>query len=121
VLSHSFVQQLLLEKIMQQVNSKSWRLNRQINLSVIMQDGLWGLNPFRIILSILRTFFKYSCVVCVFYLPIAIIACFIIFFLRNSNAFTFLLFQAVQVYLLFVASHILGRFYYKNEERLGWF
>lgn len=90
-------------------------------LSVIMFDGLWGLNPFRIIVSILRTFFRYFCVVCVFYVPLTIIAWFMINFYRNSNAVTYLLFRMVQVYLLFVASHILGRFYFNNEDRLRWF
>ncbi len=90
-------------------------------LSVIMQDGLWGLNPFRIVVSIIRTFFKYCCVVVMFYVPIAIIACCIIYFSRNSNAVTYLLFRAVFVYLLIVASHMLGRFFYNNEARLDWF
>ncbi len=90
-------------------------------LSVIMQDGFWGLNPFRIIFSILRTFVRYCLVVPVFYLPIAIIAAFIIHFYRNDNAVTFLLFRTAYVYLLIVASHVLGRFYYRNEAALDWF
>ena len=90
-------------------------------LSVIMQDGLWGLNPFRIVVSIIRTFLKYCCVVVMFYVPIAIIACFMVYFSRHNNAVTNLLFRAVFVYLLIVASHMLGRFFYNNEGRLDWF
>ena len=90
-------------------------------LSVVMQDGLWGLNPFRIVGSIIRTFFKYCCVVVMFYVPIAIIAYFIIYVFRDNNAVTKLLFRAMYVYLLIVASHILGRFFYNNDGRLDWF
>ncbi len=97
-------------------------------LSVIMQDGLWGLNPFRIVVSIIRTFFKYCCVVGMFYVPIAIIACFIIYVPVNNavtnlllRAVYALLFRAMYVYLLIVASHMLGRFFYNNEGRLDWF
>jgi len=89
-------------------------------LSVVMQDGLWGLNPFRIVVSIIRTFFKYCCVAGMFYVPIAIIGCFIIYVPRN-NAVTSLLLRAMYVYMLIVASHMLGRFFYNNEERLDWF
>ncbi len=90
-------------------------------LSVIMQDGFWGLNPFGIVFSIIRTFFKYCCVAGMFYVPIAIIACFIVYVSKNDNAVTYLLFRAVFVYLLIVASHMLGRFFYNNEARLDWF
>ena len=31
------------------------------------------------------------------------------------------LFRAMYVYLLIVASHMLGRFFYNNDERLDWF
>ncbi len=90
-------------------------------LSVIMQDGLWGLNPFCIVVSIIRTFLKYCCLAGMFYVPIAIIACFIIYVLMKNNAVTKLLFRAMYVYLLIVASHLLGRFFYNNKERLDWF
>ncbi len=89
-------------------------------LSVVMQDGLWGLNPFHIVVSIIRTFLKYCCVAGMFYVPIAIIVCFIIYVPRN-NAAASLLFRAMYVYLLIVASHMLGRFFYNNEGRLNWF
>lgn len=92
-------------------------------LSVIMQDGLWGLNPFRIVVSIIRTFLKYCCVAGMFYVPIAIIAYVIIYIYvpGNNNVVTKLLFRAMYVYLLIVASHMLGRFFYNNEGRLDWF
>ena len=92
-------------------------------LSVIMQDGLWGLNPFRIVGSIIRTFLKYCCVTGMFYVPIAIIAYVIIYIYvpGNNNVVTKLLFRAMYVYLLIVASHMLGRFFYNNEGRLDWF
>jgi len=90
-------------------------------LSVIMQEGFGGLNPFRIILAILRTLVNYLLVVPVFYLPIAIIACFLIYLRGTDNAVFTLLFRAVYVYLLIVASHVLGRFFYRNEGRLDWF
>ena len=90
-------------------------------LSVVMQDGLWGLNPFRIFLSILRTHFWYLLVVVAFYVPIMMIALFLVYFSKSSNTAAYVAFQTVLVYLLMVASHLLGRFYFNNEERLGWF
>jgi len=90
-------------------------------LSVVMQDGFWGLNPLRIMLSILRAFPRYLFVVPVFYAPLAIIACFVIYLGQTDNMFISLVFRAVYVYLLIVAAHVLGRFFYRNEERLDWF
>ncbi len=89
-------------------------------LSVIMQDGLWGLNPFCIVVSIIRTFLKYCCVAGMFYVPIAIIV-YVIIYVPMNNAVTNLLFRAMFVYLLIVASHMLGRFFYNNEGKLDWF
>lgn len=89
-------------------------------LSVVLQDGVWGLNPFRIVVSILRTFPGYLFAVWVFWVPSGI-ACFIIFFFKHSNRLTHLGSRLAGVYLLMVASHVLGRFFYRQEERLRWF
>ncbi|RKY08766.1 MAG: hypothetical protein DRP66_03790 [Planctomycetota bacterium] len=89
-------------------------------LSVVMQDGLWGLNPFGIVVSIIRTFLKYCCVTGMFYVPIAIIA-YVMIYVPKDNVVMKLLFRAMYVYLLIVASHMLGRFFYNNEGRLDWF
>ncbi len=40
---------------------------------------------------------------------------------EGENLFVSLLFRAVYVYLLIVAAHVIGRFFYRNESRLDWF
>ncbi|MGI6273921.1 MAG: hypothetical protein ACOYLD_16420 [Anaerohalosphaeraceae bacterium] len=75
----------------------------------------------RIIFSILRTFVQYLLVVPLFYVPIAIIVCLLIYLREGENLFVSLLFRAVYVYLLIVAAHVIGRFFYRNESRLDWF
>lgn len=87
-------------------------------LAVIMFDSLWGLNPVLLIRSIFSTFFRYcGLVACVCGLG-AMIAI-IMRISPQSRTLAFLL-QAVFIYLAMVMVHSLGRFYYRNQEKLNW-
>ena len=85
-----------------------------------MYDSFSGLNPFLIIRSILRTLLRYFVMVPFCYalcLLFPVAYCLI----PNKRYWHFaypLLFVAY--YLILVMGHLLGRFYFKNEETLYW-
>lgn len=96
-------------------------------LAVIMYDSLGaGLNPFRLVWSILKTLIPYSGVVVLFYG-----VCFLIFLAGRMIAqgqallswitpIVVALGVAVTMYLFLVAGHVLGMFFCRYEEILGW-
>lgn len=118
-------------------------------LATVMFGSFGGLNPIIVIPSILSTFFWYWLVLSAFCVPAGIIVAVSTFLpghsvgvfgyiLRgvhtiltfatglpvslpehNIGIISFLL-RGVYAYLALVAAHILGRFYYRNAERLCW-
>ncbi len=91
-------------------------------LSVIMFDSVNGLNPLIIIPSIFSAFFQYcslvvliSAIVFLYVQTIKLIPD--DFFLRMVLS---PLIQAVELYLAMMAMHLLGRFYFKYQEKLNW-
>ncbi len=91
-------------------------------LAVIMFDSTSGLNPLVIIPSVFSTFFQY-CGLVVLIAAIVFLYVLTIKFLP-SNPYTRMAIspfvQAVELYLAMVAAHILGRFYFKYQEKLNW-
>jgi hypothetical protein len=91
-------------------------------LAVIMFDSMKGLNPLIIIPSIFSTLFQY----CGLILLIAAIIFLYVLTVKSlpPNPYTrmalFPLVQAVELYLAMVATHLLGRFYFKYQEKLNW-
>ena len=93
-------------------------------LAVVMLDSFCAFNPVLIIGSILSTFVQYVglvllfCVVCV---PIVITRRFVSM-QSISPAMLVLPYiaRAVSIYLLMVGAHILGRFYWRYQEKLNW-
>lgn len=91
-------------------------------LCVIMFDSINGLNPLIIIPSIFSAFFQYCGLVV---LISAIIFLYVQtikllpdgFFLRMVLS---PLVQAIELYLAMMAAHLLGRFYFKYQEKLNW-
>jgi len=87
-------------------------------LSVVMFDSLTGLNPFIIIRSISSSFFPYCAMVALF----ALMGLLLYAGARAAEqsavlgAIVFL----VRMYLLLVGSHLLGRFYFRYQEKLNW-
>ena len=93
-------------------------------LSVVMSDSFRGLNPIRIVRSIFNTFAPYCGVVlllCVLGVPAVLIRKFIITAVVQGNpGLSLYLPKAVSIYIMLIGAHLLGRFYWKYEEKLCW-
>jgi phage FluMu protein Com len=88
-------------------------------LAIVMFEGLRALNPLLVVGSILSTFLRYCVLV-----PFCYVLCLLIpvvgrYLFTPSWALAYaLLFLAF--YQLLVLAHLLGRFYWNNQERLNW-
>jgi phage FluMu protein Com len=87
-------------------------------LSMVLFDSLDGLNPILIIGSILSTFFQYCGLILLFFAisALSIISVAILpqlWFLRLFSNVTLL-------YMAMVYTHLLGRFYWRYQEKLNW-
>ena len=89
-------------------------------LANVMFDSLEALNPVLIIASIFSTFFHYCGVVLAFCVPIGIVVVILVFLPGTTGRATSFILHGVCIYLLLVASNLLGRFFHRNEERLYW-
>ncbi len=91
-------------------------------LATVMFDSIQGLNPITLIRSVFNTFFRYCPVALSFYLPVMVTVVSVKIFVACSIPFLIstLMLKIVTIYTLTVCSHLLGRFYYKNEEKLYW-
>lgn len=85
-------------------------------LAVSMFDSATALNPFLIIGSIARTFVPYCGLAVIF----CAIGLFVNFIGRLQPGGIPLLIWGFDVYLVFVAAYILGRFFRRYEDRLNW-
>jgi len=87
-------------------------------LAVIMFDSFSGLNPLLLIGSIFSTFFQYCGLILLFgivgFLFVKIISA------VPSLGFLKYIHVTVTIYLLMVAAHLLGRFYFRYKEKLYW-
>ena len=90
-------------------------------LAVVLFDSYNAFNPILIIGSIFRTFFPYCGMVLLFYGGA------LLFMKIDSHLYSFRLLPAVpsisralQLYLIFVAVGLLGRFYWRYRDRLNW-
>jgi len=87
-------------------------------LAVIILDSSAGLNPILLVGSIFRTFFPYCGLILILCGPCALIDK-----MQSSSPPSLILsfiFFAVFVYTTMVAAHLLGRFYWRYEEKLNW-
>jgi len=96
-------------------------------LACVMFDSIRGLNPLLLLASIFSTFFQY----CGLVLLVAAINLAVTFFRRMhapddmeqnwvSGIFLEALFYGVWLYAVFIVAHLLGRFYWRNQEKLNW-
>jgi len=86
-------------------------------LAVIIFDSLSALNPILLIGSIISTNFSYFGLVLVFCCAALIIKS--IGNVTKSQILDFILF-CIHIYLGMVAAHLLGRFYFRYQEKLNW-
>jgi len=84
----------------------------------VLFDALDALNPISIIGSIFRTFLSYCGLILSFCVFGGLVAA-IVFFLRHLPVLGFIS-NAVNLYLLFVAAHLFGRFYWWHKDKLDW-
>ncbi len=98
-------------------------------LAVIMFDSLSALNPAIIIGSILSAFFPYlGLIILLAGVIVSVRYLMLVFTLIRSAGSIFLAIGAFFIYgsgvadfyMLMVMAHLLGRFYYKYQERLNW-
>lgn len=97
-------------------------------LAIVIFDSVRGLNPALIIRSIASTFLPYCGLVVLFYgLGVLFVIGIIGSLLAGTTMRSILslilmpIFMLVGfIWLLLVAGHLLGRFYWRYEERLNW-
>ncbi|NIP24358.1 MAG: hypothetical protein GWN67_08540 [Phycisphaerae bacterium] len=87
-------------------------------LSFVVFDSIAGLNPRLIYKSILKTFWPY-CGLVLFFIAAGLLVG-VLGYKSSGSVYLFILARCVGFYLLFVAAHLLGRFYWKYQERLKW-
>jgi hypothetical protein len=85
-------------------------------LAVSMFDSATALNPFLIVGSIARTFLPYCGLAVIF----CAIGLFLNFISRLQSGGIPLLIWGLNIYVMFVAAYILGRFFLRYEDRLLW-
>ncbi|MHC4105977.1 MAG: hypothetical protein ACYSR9_13630, partial [Planctomycetota bacterium] len=87
-------------------------------LSIVLFDSLDGLNPILIIGSVFSTFFQYFGMILLFF---AIGALSIISVAYLPHSWLFRLFPNIfLLYMSIIYAHLLGRFYWKYQEKLNW-
>lgn len=84
----------------------------------VLFDAVGALNPISIIGSIFKTFFAY----CGLLLSLCIFGGVVVLIFLNLRRLPILGFvsNAVNLYLLFIAAHLVGRFYWWNKDKLNW-
>ena len=87
-------------------------------LAVVMFDSAIGLNPRLLIRSISSTFYPYCGLVLLFVTPVVLIGM-LHAELQESRLWIFII-RSVVTYLVLVGAHILGRFYWRYQEKFNW-
>jgi hypothetical protein len=87
-------------------------------LAGMLFDAFDALNPLLIIGSIRRTLLPYCGLILSFCVLAGLVTA-VIFILRRFPILNFAS-KPVNLYLLFVAGHLLGRFYWWNKDKLDW-
>ena len=87
-------------------------------LAVVLFDAGPGFNPFLHVVSMVSTFFGY----CLLVLEVILLAglFLLIAYLFNRLPLTAFLVVPLELYFMIVFAHLLGRFYYRNDEKLRW-
>jgi len=87
-------------------------------LAVIMFDSAIGLNPRLLVRSISSTFFPYCGLVLLFVTPVVLIGM-LYTEVQESRLWTFII-RSVVTYLALIGAHLLGRFYWRYQEKFDW-
>ena len=87
-------------------------------MAVVIFDSSSGYNPFIHMVSIVCTFFSY----CLLVIQVSLVIAggvFLIVLFQSSIIGSIILFP-IQMYLVMIMMHLLGRFYYLNQDKLKW-
>jgi len=77
-----------------------------------------ALNPIFLISYIYKTFLSYCGLILSFYVPTALF--YIVPTALENLPYLKIISGAIALYLLFIEAHLLGRFYWKNKQKLDW-
>lgn len=90
-------------------------------LAVIMFDSINGLNPLLLLCSVANTFFQYCGLAIVFFAFLLVRVQMLLWSAQYQwGILTKILPDLVLLWLLFVVTHLIGRFYWRYEEKLNW-
>jgi DNA-directed RNA polymerase subunit RPC12/RpoP len=87
-------------------------------LSFVVFDSIAGLNPRLIYKSISNTFWQYFGLVLLFFAAGLLIG--LLGQKAGKSGYLVILVHFAGIYLIFIAAHLLGRFYWKYQEKLKW-
>ncbi|MBW8038764.1 MAG: hypothetical protein FVQ85_02055 [Planctomycetes bacterium] len=87
-------------------------------LGIVVFDSMAGLNPRIIYKSISNTFWQYCGLILLF--VAAVLAIVVLGQKAGESGHLVILVHCSAIYLIFVAAHLLGRFYWRYQEKLNW-
>ena len=87
-------------------------------LAVAMFDSVRALNPFLLIGSIFSTFFQYCALV--LFIAVGVFVLISVPIPGKALISRFILHYCVSLYMALVVAHLLGRFYWRYDEKLNW-
>ncbi|MGD8787719.1 MAG: hypothetical protein PVJ60_09870, partial [Phycisphaerales bacterium] len=87
-------------------------------LSVVMHDSARGLSPGLLINSIRKTFWPYLGLILILVIPLILIG--LIAIEVSDSLIAGFIFSAVIIYMALIGAHLLGRFYWRYQDKLDW-
>lgn len=87
-------------------------------LAIVVLDSIVGLSPRLLYNSISKSFFQYCGLVLVFVAGALLVG--VIGQKVGESVYLAFIVRCAGVYIVFVAAHLLGRFYWRNQEKLNW-
>jgi ribosomal protein S27E len=87
-------------------------------LGIVVLDSIVGLSPRLLYNSISKSFFQYCGLVLVFVAGALLIG--VLGQKVGKSGYLAFIVRCAGVYVVFVAAHLLGRFYWRNQEKLNW-
>jgi len=88
-------------------------------LAVVMFDSINGLNPTLLLGSIFSTFLHYCGLAILFY-GVGLLFVAVLSVRPQVAVLNYFFSKTLFIWLLLVAGHLLGRFYWRNQEKLNW-
>lgn len=87
-------------------------------LGIVVLDSIAGLSPRLLYNSISKTFFQYCGLALVFVAGALLVG--VLGQKVGESGYLAFIVRCAGVYIIFVAGHLLGRFYWRNQDKLNW-